>query len=163
SDAGTKTCAGRPGSRGHEFQDALSYARWGVDYLKYDWCNTGSDNAEAAYATMHDALVEAAEKTKHPITFSLCEWGTAKPWLWAMLAAPLIAGNDVRAMSPQTAEILMNKEVIAVDQDPLGIEGQRVTPALPGRLLPEGATAAANATTGDAAKTAEPAHPEVET
>jgi alpha-galactosidase len=83
--------------------------------------------------------------------------------LWAMLAAPLIAGNDVRAMSPATAEILMNKEVIAIDQDPLGIEGQRVTTALPGRLLPEGTTAAVNAASGDAAKNAEPAHPEIET
>ena len=41
SDAGTGTCAGRPGSRGYEFQDARQYAAWGVDYLKYDWCNTG--------------------------------------------------------------------------------------------------------------------------
>lgn len=39
SDAGWKTCAGRPGSRGFEYQDALTYARWGIDYLKYDWCN----------------------------------------------------------------------------------------------------------------------------
>ena len=37
---GFKTCGGRPGSRGHEFQDALTYAGWGIDYLKYDWCNT---------------------------------------------------------------------------------------------------------------------------
>ena len=41
----TKTCAGRPGSQGHEYQDALQYARWGVDYLKYDWCNTETRNA----------------------------------------------------------------------------------------------------------------------
>src|SRR5437762_3261181 len=40
SDAGSKTCAKRPGSLGHEHQDALQYAGWGVDYLKYDWCNT---------------------------------------------------------------------------------------------------------------------------
>jgi alpha-galactosidase len=39
SDAGWKTCAGRPGSRGFEYQDALTYARWDIDYLKYDWCN----------------------------------------------------------------------------------------------------------------------------
>ena len=38
SCAGNKTCAGRPASRGHEYQDALQYAKWGVDYLKYDWC-----------------------------------------------------------------------------------------------------------------------------
>src|SRR5689334_8543759 len=41
SDAGSLTCYGRPGSAGHEFQDALQYAKWGVDYLKYDWCYTG--------------------------------------------------------------------------------------------------------------------------
>ena len=45
SDAGTKTCAGRPGGRGHEYQDALQYAAWGVDYLKYDWCSTDTENA----------------------------------------------------------------------------------------------------------------------
>ncbi len=56
SDAGLKTCAGRPGSAGHEYQDAIQYAAWGVDYLKYDWCHTGTANAEWAYATMRDAL-----------------------------------------------------------------------------------------------------------
>jgi alpha-galactosidase len=200
SDAGTKTCAGRPGSQGHEYQDALQYARWGVDYLKYDWCNTGTRNAEEAYTTMSNALLA----TGRPIVFSMCEWGTAKPWLWAngignlwrttgdisdkwtskkkwpdgscceygmvdildlqvglepyagpghwndpdmmevgnggmsnpeyrahfsfwaLLAAPLIAGNDVRSMTPEIKEILTNQEVIAVSQDRLGREGRRV-------------------------------------
>jgi alpha-galactosidase len=197
SDAGSRTCAGRPGSRGHEFQDAAQYAAWGVDYLKYDWCNTGTQDARAAYETMSDAL----RASGRPIVFSMCEWGTAKPWLWAadignlwrttgdiypawekgptakawehsvtdildqqvgldgyagpghwndpdmlevgnaglsfeearahfslwaILAAPLIAGNDLAAMTPQTRAILTNREVIAVDQDPLGIEGKRV-------------------------------------
>ena len=45
SDAGAKTCAGRPGSQGYEFQDAKQYAGWGVDYVKYDWCNTGEGEA----------------------------------------------------------------------------------------------------------------------
>src|ERR1700716_3770844 len=58
SDAGVKTCAGRPGSSGHEYQDALQYAAWGVDYLKYDWCHTGKVNAEWAYTTMRDALTD---------------------------------------------------------------------------------------------------------
>ena len=200
SDAGEKTCAGRRGSMGHEYQDALTYAKWGVDYLKYDWCNTGKRNAEEAYSTMRDAL----KATGRPIVFSICEWGTAKPWLWAkdvgnlwrttsdisdkwlgskkwpdgtccefgmlnivdlqvglesfagpghwndpdmlevgnggmttpeyrahfslwcILAAPLIAGNDLRSMTPEIKEILTNKEVIAVDQDTLGREGSRV-------------------------------------
>jgi len=200
SDAGTKTCAGRPGSQGHEYQDALQYARWGVDYLKYDWCNTETRNAQEAYSTMSNALIA----TGRPIVFSMCEWGTAKPWLWgkgignlwrttgdigdkwsakitwpgggccqygmleildmqvgldafagpghwndpdmlevgnggmttaeyrahfsfwALLAAPLIAGNDVRSMTPEIKEILTNAEVIAVNQDKLGREGRRV-------------------------------------
>ena len=46
--------------------------------------------------------------------------------LWAILAAPLIAGNDLRDMRPEIRDILTNKEVIAVDQDPLGSEGKRV-------------------------------------
>lgn len=77
--AGTKTCAGYPGSRGHEYQDARLYASWGVDFLKYDWCNTDSLNAREAYITMSSALKE----TKRAIVFSLCEWGNHQPWLWA--------------------------------------------------------------------------------
>lgn len=196
SDAGLKTCGGRPGGRGHEYQDAITYARWGVDYLKYDWCNTGTMNAEATYKVMAMALRDSGRD----IVFSMCEWGTAKPWLWAadvahlwrttgdisdawvknakskawehgmldildqqvglesfagpghwndpdmlevgnggmttteyqahfslwaLLAAPLIAGNDLSAMSKDTHDILTNADVIAVDQDPLGIEGHR--------------------------------------
>lgn len=49
SCAGSKTCEGRPGGRGHEFQDARMYAVWGVDYLKYDFCNTDAQKAEGAY------------------------------------------------------------------------------------------------------------------
>ena len=191
--AGTKTCAGYPGTRGHEYEDARLYASWGVDYLKYDWCNTDSLNAREAYITMSSAL----KATGRPIIFSLCEWGQHQPWLWAkgvgqlyrttgdiyagfdknlskgswtalsvlsildkqvnirqyagpghwndpdmlevgngmsltedrahfslwcMLAAPLMAGNDLRKMSEQTKNILTNKDAIAVDQDPLGVE-----------------------------------------
>jgi alpha-galactosidase len=79
SDAGWKTCGGRPGSRGHEFQDAMQYAKWGVDYLKYDWCYTDDLNAVGAYQTMRDALYKAGR----PVLFSMCEWGQSKPWLWA--------------------------------------------------------------------------------
>ncbi len=83
SDAGLKTCGGKPGSQGYEYQDAMQYARWGIDYLKYDWCNTGEGaakrNAVEAYTTMRDALAA----TGRPIVFSICEWGDNKPWLWA--------------------------------------------------------------------------------
>ena len=194
SDAGWQTCGGRPGSRGREYQDAQRYASWGVDYLKYDWCNTEGLKAEGAYLTMRNALYEAGR----PIVLSICEWGDNQPWewagpighlwrttgdiyncfdceynhgtwsswgvlqildmredirkyagpdhwndpdmmeigngmtvnedrahfsLWAMMAAPLIAGNDLRNMSPETIAILTNKEVIAIDQDSLGVQG----------------------------------------
>ena len=79
SDAGTQTCAGMPGSLGHEYQDALQYARWGVDYLKYDWCNTTNVNAKCAYQLISDAIHEAGR----PIFLSMCEWGSNKPWRWA--------------------------------------------------------------------------------
>lgn len=195
--AGSKTCAGYPGSRGHEYQDALKYAEWGVDYLKYDWCSTGKLNAEEAYTTMRDAIYAAGR----PILLSICEWGTDAPWkwaqsvghswrttgdiyncfsckhdhggyyswgalnilnmrdqdelrkaagpdhwndmdmlevgnggltpdeerthfaLWAILNSPLLLGNDLRNMSPQTLGILTNKEIIAINQDSLGIQG----------------------------------------
>ena len=196
SDAGWQTCGGRPGSRGYEYQDALTYAEWGVDYLKYDWCKTEGLKAEGAYQTMSAAL----RKAGRPIVFSLCEWGGSKPWTWAkdvghawrttgdifncfdcieehgdwksfgvlqildmqqglrdhagpghwndpdmlevgngmpvnqdrahfsawaMLTAPLIAGNDLRSMSKQTLAVLANREVIAVNQDALGTQGFR--------------------------------------
>jgi alpha-galactosidase len=196
SDAGYKTCAGKLGSRGYEYQDALTYAKWGIDYLKYDWCNTEGLNQLGAYMTMRDALYAAGR----PIVFSICEWGSSRPWewgkdvgnlwrttgdisanfernidhgtwiqlsvlsildqqdslrkyagpghwndpdmlevgngmtnnedrahfsMWCMLAAPLIAGNDLTNMSKETRDILTNKEVIAVDQDSLGVEGFR--------------------------------------
>ena len=194
SDAGWKTCGGREGSRGYEYQDAIKYAEWGVDYLKYDWCNTEGLNAEGAYLTMRNALYKAGR----PIVFSLCEWGDNKPWdwakdighlwrttgdiaacfdcivdhgtwnswgvmqildkqeglrkfagpdhwndpdmmevgngmsisedrahysMWCMLAAPLIAGNDLRTMTKETLEILTNKDAIEINQDKLGIQG----------------------------------------
>ena len=77
--AGTHTCGGYPGTRGHEYQDARNYAAWNIDYLKYDWCSTGKMNAEEAYITMRDALYTAGRE----VVFSICEWGDNQPWLWA--------------------------------------------------------------------------------
>src|SRR5713101_158959 len=176
SDAGTKTCAGRPAGLGHEYQDALMYASWGVDYLKYDWCNTlpGQD-AKSSYANIRQAL----DASGRPIVLSICEWGGRQPWLWGKqsggnlwrttgdiqdrwagkkewspgnccsngildivdenaelytFAAPgtwndpdlLEAGNGLRSMTPEIRDILTNKEVTAIDQDPLGRQGRRV-------------------------------------
>lgn len=92
SCAGSKTCQGRPGSRGHQFQDARQYAEWGVDYLKYDWCYNEGQSAKAAYQTMSDAL----KASGRPIVFSICEWGENKPWEW---------GKGVGHLSRITADI----------------------------------------------------------
>lgn len=204
SCAGTKTCGGYPGSQGHEYQDARTWASWGVDYLKYDWCYTATRNAKEAYTTMRDALFAA----KRPVVFSICEWGNSKPWewaadvghlwrttgditdcydctqrwergwkvivdlqyslvqpadgqgngigqfagpghwndpdmlevgnegltfaesrghfaMWAILAAPLMAGNDVRHASPEIRALMTDKEAIAINQDSAGKEGWR--------------------------------------
>ena len=77
--AGTKTCAGYPGTRGYEYQDARFYASVGTDYLKFDWCSADGINAKEAYNTMSKALKLAGR----PIVFSLCEWGQNNPWEWA--------------------------------------------------------------------------------
>ena len=181
SSAGTVTCQRRPGGFGHEYQDARTYARYGVDYLKYDWCGSTSQDAKSSYTNMSTALRTAGR----PIVFSICEWGSNKPWewagtvghlwrttgdisdnwnsmidifekqkdlsryagpgrwndpdmlevgnggmtteeyrthfsLWCMLASPLMAGNDLENMTPETKSILLNKEMIAIDQDTLG-------------------------------------------
>lgn len=78
SCAGSMTCAGRPGSRGYEYIDAATYADWGVDFLKYDWCHNNGANAREAYATMRDAL----DNTGRQMVLSICEWGLNKPWEW---------------------------------------------------------------------------------
>ncbi|MEV7125559.1 ricin-type beta-trefoil lectin domain protein [Streptomyces sp. NPDC093260] len=77
-DAGTATCAGYPGSLGHETTDAQSFASWGVDYLKYDNCNNNGVAARSRYTAMRDALAA----TGRPILYSLCNWGQDDVWTW---------------------------------------------------------------------------------
>jgi alpha-galactosidase len=77
-DAGSATCAGYPGSLGHERQDAALFASWGVDYLKYDNCNNQGVGAMTRYTAMRDALAA----TGRPILFSLCDWGQENVWTW---------------------------------------------------------------------------------
>ncbi|MFD8718911.1 glycoside hydrolase family 27 protein [Streptomyces sp. NPDC059629] len=77
-DAGTATCAGYPGSLGHETTDAQSFAAWGVDYLKYDNCNNTGVPARTRYTAMRDALAA----TGRPILYSLCNWGQENVWTW---------------------------------------------------------------------------------
>ncbi len=187
TDAGRRTCQGRPGTYEHEEIDARTYAGWGVDYVKEDWCNASGLDSPTQYAKFRDALAHSGR----PIVFSICEWGSNRPWdwgprtgnlwrttgdiddswssllrivdlnsqyaasaapgswndpdmlevgnggmtddeyrahfsLWALMAAPLMAGNDLRTMSQETHDILTNAEVIAVDQDSLGTQGMLV-------------------------------------
>jgi len=85
SCAGTATCQGRPGSHGYEEIDAKTYAEWSVDYFKYDWCHAGGLKQQEAYAAMRDALAKSGRE----MVFSMCEWGTSQPWLWAEKVAHL--------------------------------------------------------------------------
>jgi alpha-galactosidase len=81
SSPGPKTCDQLEGSYGHETQDAQTFADWGVDFLKYDWCSATEvykfEDAPAVARKMHDALL----RTGRPILFSLCI-GLVRPWTW---------------------------------------------------------------------------------
>ena len=79
SCAGVRTCAGYPGSYDHEFVDAQTFADWGVDFLKYDFCNfPQSGNCKARYLTMSMAL----KATGREILFSACNWGNDNVYKW---------------------------------------------------------------------------------
>jgi alpha-galactosidase len=195
SSPGPKTCAGYEGSYGHEEQDAKTFATWGIDYIKYDWCSASriykNEEMQAVYQKMGDAL----RKAGRPMVFSLCQYGINEVWkwgpnvganlwrttgdisdnwkslerigfrqfdiapytkvgrwndpdmleignggmsadeyrthmsMWSLLAAPLLAGNDLRSMSDETRSILTNAEVIAIDQDPDGKPPKRIAEA----------------------------------
>jgi alpha-galactosidase len=85
SSPGPKTCGGYEGSYQHEVQDAKTYARWGIDYLKYDWCSYGDvatgeglEKLQKPYRVMREAL----DKADRDITFSLCQYGMGDVWQW---------------------------------------------------------------------------------
>lgn len=84
SNAAQYTCGGVTGSYGFEEPDAKTFAAWGIDYLKYDYCNAPEDvtTAFTRYKKMGDAL----KATGRPIVYAICEWGQRKPWLWAKAA-----------------------------------------------------------------------------
>ena len=187
SSAGDRTCGSRqPGSLNKEDTDASTYAKWKVDYLKYDNCGNEKIPPEKRYPVMRDAL----NKTGRPIFYSLCEWGQDNPatwapkvgnswrttgdikdnwdsmisradendkwakyaapggWndpdmlevgnggmsiaeyethfsLWCLMKAPLLIGCDLRNIDSEALRILTNKEVIAVNQDKLGVQGNK--------------------------------------
>jgi len=86
SSPGPKTCAGFEGSFGHEEQDAKTWAAWGFDYLKYDWCSASQvydvKSLPAVYAKMGEALL----KSGRPIVYSLCQYGWQDVGEWAAKA-----------------------------------------------------------------------------
>ena len=214
SSPGPKTCAGYEGSYGHEEQDAQTYAQWGFDYLKYDWCSASRIYKNEEMQGVYQKMGEALQRARRPIVFSLCQYGLNDVWtwgpkvsgnlwrttgdisdrwdsmskigfaqfdiapyarpghwndpdmleignggmtadeyrthmsLWALLAAPLLSGNDLRTMSDETKSILMNKEVIAIDQDPDAHPARRISPpdatgVVVTRLLHDGSVALA--------------------
>jgi alpha-galactosidase len=209
SCAGSHTCAGKPASYGYEEIDAQTFADWGIDFLKYDFCYAppGVDGP-----MLYQRMGQALRATGRPILFSICEWGRHQPWewgarvgghmwrttgdindswesilrigfeqqagleayagpghwndpdmlvvgmygqghvarggcadaeyrshfgLWCLLAAPLMIGCDVRHMNPLTRELLLNRELITVNQDPLGRQGYRVGGVSHGREVAE--------------------------
>jgi len=189
---GPNTCAGYEGSYGHEDQDARTFAAWGIDYVKYDWCGARTLYTNEEMPAVYQKFGDALQKTGRPIVYSLCQYGNLEVWkwgadvggnlwrttgdisdrwdsmtrigfgqndhapfatighwndpdmmevgnggmtadeykthmaLWSILAAPLLAGNDVRNMTQATKDILLNREVIAIDQDKGGMQGKRV-------------------------------------
>lgn len=79
SCAGTHTCAGYPSSYDHEYTDAQTFADWGVDFLKYDFCNFPANaDCKSRYLRMSMAL----KATGRDILFSACNWGVEEPWKW---------------------------------------------------------------------------------
>lgn len=98
SDAAPLTCAGYTGSYGFEKQDAKTFAEWGIDYLKYDYCHAPSDSAVAhqRYRKMGDALQDSGRK----IALGVCEWGQLNPERWARQAGGSLwrVSYDVRDM-----------------------------------------------------------------
>ena len=95
--AGTKTCAGYPGTRGYEYLDARQYAEWGVDFLKYDWCFHSTQDARASYSLMRDAL----SLTLHTLTFFYNTMHSSRNILLCLLAAlavlPLLAATRAKS------------------------------------------------------------------
>jgi alpha-galactosidase len=204
SSPGPKTCGGYLGSYQHEKQDADSYAKWGIDYLKYDRCSYGDINTDTTldgFQKPYIVMGKALKECTRDIVYSFCQYGMADVWkwgaklngnlwrttgditdswssmsgigfsqaplsqyagpghwndpdmlvvgkvgwssnlhesrlspdeqythisLWAMLSAPLLIGCDLSDMDEFTLNLLTNDEVIAVNQDSLGIQATKL-------------------------------------
>ncbi len=190
SCAGTLTCAGYPASFDHEFLDAQTFADWGVDFLKYDFCYFPKT---ADGRTHYRRMAMALKATGRPILLSACNWGVEGPWdwmrgagaqmyrstgdindsfrsimdiadsqeenlssnspycwndmdmlvvgmygkgnvaftsgcndaeyrthfaLWCLFGVPLMIGADLRSLNDTSKALLLNRDLLAIDQDP---------------------------------------------
>jgi len=88
SSPGDQTCANYMGSYKHEWQDAKTYADWGVDYLKHDWCTYGNVFAEEkdtsinGYLKPYKVMGDALRAQNRDINYSLCQYGMGNVWEW---------------------------------------------------------------------------------
>ena len=99
SDAGSMTCENyQPGSYGYEAAHLALFDSWGVDMLKYDYCNSQA-GTKVSYTQMGDAVAKLNEKRqaegRTPFVFNICEWGKTQPWTWGAEAG----GSSWRATS----------------------------------------------------------------
>jgi alpha-galactosidase len=85
SSPGPLTCGGYTASHGYELHDARSYARWGVDYLKYDWCSydrIAKDSSRAELMKPYTLMRRCLDGLERDIVYSLCQYGMGKVWEW---------------------------------------------------------------------------------
>ena len=85
SSPGPTTCAGYTASYQHEDQDAKTYAKWGVDYLKYDWCSYGGIAPHpdlAALQKPYEVMRKGLDDSGRDIVFSLCQYGMGDVYNW---------------------------------------------------------------------------------
>uniref|UniRef100_A0A914CM50 Alpha-galactosidase n=1 Tax=Acrobeloides nanus TaxID=290746 RepID=A0A914CM50_9BILA len=145
NDVGLTTCQGYPGGFGNEEIDAQTYADWGVDYLKYDGCFANDSMRNVAWSSIIDIIDHFVMNQgwfiylpTGPGFFIDADMIVAgnpeitqdqarvQMSIWSIWSAPLIMSNDLRNITPGHKEILQNKYVIAVDQDPMGLWGKMI-------------------------------------
>ena len=136
SSPGHITCGGHVGSYQHEEIDAKTWERWGVDYLKYDYCGyleIEKDSEEKTIQEPYIVMRKALDKVNRDIVYCVgYGWGSkvhdsyltadeqySHISLWCLLSSPLLIGCDMANMDDFTLNLLTNNEVIAVSQDPM--------------------------------------------
>jgi alpha-galactosidase len=115
SSPGPRTCQGLPGSQGHEAIDARTWAEWGFDLLKYDWCSYGSTDPTQAVADLQKPFVvmrQALDAVNRDVVYSLCQYGMGKVWEWGAE----VGGNLWRTTGDLT-DVWSNMAAVGFRQD----------------------------------------------